>query len=129
MTRLLQDSLGGNTKTLMISTIGPSGYNYNETLSTLRYSNRAKNIRNKPRINENKRDELLREYEEEIMALRAQLMQANQQGSDTSPIVIQDDTSPLPELQEDDQSHEMNLDTKCKSELVFFLDNDYEQQQ
>ena len=61
----------------MISTIGPSSYNYNETLSTLRYSNRAKNIRNKPRINENKRDELLREYEEEIMALRAQLQQAN----------------------------------------------------
>lgn len=61
----------------MISTIGPSGYNYNETLQTLRYANRAKHIRNKPRINENKRDELLKEYEEEILALRAQLQQAN----------------------------------------------------
>jgi hypothetical protein len=59
LTRLLQDSLGGNTKTLMISTIGPSAENYNETLSTLRYANRAKNIKNRPRVNENKRDELL----------------------------------------------------------------------
>ena len=48
----LQDSLGGNTKTVMIANIGPADYNYDETLSTLRYANRAKNIKNKPRINE-----------------------------------------------------------------------------
>ena len=57
----------------MISTIGPSAENYNETLSTLRYANRAKNIKNRPRVNENKRDELLKEYEEEIATLRMQL--------------------------------------------------------
>ena len=48
----LQDSLGGNTKTVMIANIGPADYNYDETISTLRYANRAKNIKNKPRINE-----------------------------------------------------------------------------
>ena len=48
----VQDSLGGNTKTVMIANVGPADYNYDETISTLRYANRAKNIKNKPRINE-----------------------------------------------------------------------------
>lgn len=52
LTRLLQDSLGGNTKTIMIAAISPADYNYEETLSTLRYANRAKNIKNTPKINE-----------------------------------------------------------------------------
>jgi len=51
LTRLLQDSLGGNTKTVMIANVGPSAYNYEETMSTLRYANRAKNIKNDVRIN------------------------------------------------------------------------------
>lgn len=46
LTRLLQDSLGGNTKTLMIATISPADFNYEESLSTLRYSSRAKAIKN-----------------------------------------------------------------------------------
>ena len=48
LTRLLQNSLGGNTKTVMIANIGPADYNYDETMSTLRYANRAKQIQNKP---------------------------------------------------------------------------------
>lgn len=52
LTRLLQDSLGGNTKTVMIANIAPGGNNAEETHSTLRYASRAKRIRNKPRINE-----------------------------------------------------------------------------
>ncbi|CAD5226821.1 unnamed protein product [Bursaphelenchus xylophilus] len=70
LTRLLQDSLGGNTKTVMIACISPSDNNYDETLSTLRYANRAKNIKNKPRINEDPKDALLREYQQEIERLK-----------------------------------------------------------
>jgi len=62
LTRLLQDSLGGNTKTIMIAAISPANYNYDETLSTLRYASRAKFIKNKPKINEDPKDALLREY-------------------------------------------------------------------
>ena len=51
MTRLLQDSLGGNTKTVMIAACSPADYNYEETLSTLRYAARAKAIKNKPIVN------------------------------------------------------------------------------
>ena len=73
LTRLLQDSLGGNTKTLMVACLSPADNNYDETLSTLRYANRAKNIKNKPKINEDPKDALLREYQDEIKKLRAML--------------------------------------------------------
>uniref|UniRef100_A0A8C4SH57 Kinesin-like protein n=1 Tax=Erpetoichthys calabaricus TaxID=27687 RepID=A0A8C4SH57_ERPCA len=73
LTRLLQDSLGGNAKTVMVANIGPASYNIEETLTTLRYANRAKNIKNKPRVNEDPKDALLREFQEEIARLKAQL--------------------------------------------------------
>uniref|UniRef100_A0A0K0DKT0 Kinesin-like protein n=1 Tax=Angiostrongylus cantonensis TaxID=6313 RepID=A0A0K0DKT0_ANGCA len=73
LTRLLQDSLGGNSKTVMIANIGPASYNYEETLSTLRYANRAKNIQNVARINEDPKDAQLRKYQREIEMLRKQL--------------------------------------------------------
>jgi len=73
LTRMLQDSLGGNTKTVMVATVGPADYNYDETISTLRYANRAKNIKNKPKINEDPKDAMIREFQEEIARLQAQL--------------------------------------------------------
>lgn len=60
LTRLLQDSLGGNTKTVMICAISPADYNYDETLSSLRYASRAKSIKNKPHVNEDPKDALLK---------------------------------------------------------------------
>lgn len=71
LTRMLQDSLGGNTKTIMIAAVSPADYNFEETLSTLRYANRAKNIKNKPKINEDPKDALLSEYANEIARLKA----------------------------------------------------------
>ena len=73
LTRLLQDSLGGNARTVMVANIGPANYNYDETITTLRYANRAKNIKNKPRINEDPKDALLREFQEEIARLKAMI--------------------------------------------------------
>ncbi|XP_067227863.1 kinesin-like protein KIF3B [Chanodichthys erythropterus] len=73
LTRLLQDSLGGNARTVMVANIGPASYNVEETLTTLRYANRAKNIKNKPRVNEDPKDALLREFQEEIARLKEQL--------------------------------------------------------
>ncbi|KAJ9583289.1 hypothetical protein L9F63_022372, partial [Diploptera punctata] len=80
LTRLLQDSLGGNTKTLMVACLSPADNNYDETLSTLRYANRAKNIQNKPRINEDPKDTMLREYQDEIKKLRQMLETSNLNG-------------------------------------------------
>ncbi|XP_046666907.1 kinesin-like protein KIF3B [Homalodisca vitripennis] len=73
LTRLLRDSLGGNSKTLMIANIGPADFNCVETLNTLRYASRAKNILNKPRINEDPIDTLIRKYQDEISRLKCQL--------------------------------------------------------
>ena len=54
----------------MIAAIGPADYNTEETLSTLRYASRAKNIKNKPRINEDPKDAMIREFSDEITRLR-----------------------------------------------------------
>ncbi|DAA32120.1 TPA: kinesin family member 17 [Bos taurus] len=94
LTRLLQDSLGGNTKTLMVACLSPADDNYDETLSTLRYANRAKNIRNKPRINEDPKDALLREYQEEIKKLKAIL--AQQMGPGSLSALLNNQVPPSP---------------------------------
>ena len=73
LTRLLQDSLGGNARTVMVANLGPASYNYEESVTTLRFANRAKNIKNKPRINEDPKDALLREFQQEIARLKAQI--------------------------------------------------------
>ena len=73
LTRLLQDSLGGNAKTIMLATISPSFLNYDETLSTLKYASRAKYITNVPIINRDPKDALILEYENEIKRLRGLL--------------------------------------------------------
>lgn len=73
LTWLLKDSLGGNSKTIMLAAISPADCNYSETLSTLRYANRAKNIINKPTINEDANVKLIRELREEISSLRSML--------------------------------------------------------
>ncbi|XP_068110238.1 stAR-related lipid transfer protein 9 isoform X2 [Hyperolius riggenbachi] len=73
LTWLLKDSLGGNSKTIMIATVSPSSSSYNETMSTLRYASNAKNIINKPRVNEDANVKLIRELREEINRLKAML--------------------------------------------------------
>ncbi|XP_017143153.1 kinesin-like protein Klp98A isoform X1 [Drosophila miranda] len=73
LTWLLKDSLGGNSKTIMIAALSPADCNYSETLSTLRYANRAKNIINKPTVNEDSNVKLIRELREEINKLKSML--------------------------------------------------------
>uniref|UniRef100_A0AAQ6A111 Kinesin-like protein n=1 Tax=Amphiprion ocellaris TaxID=80972 RepID=A0AAQ6A111_AMPOC len=74
LTWLLKDSLGGNSKTIMIATVSPSANSYNETLSTLRYAAHARNIVNKPRVNEDANVRLIRELREEIDRLKNMLL-------------------------------------------------------
>ncbi|XP_034050743.1 stAR-related lipid transfer protein 9 isoform X2 [Thalassophryne amazonica] len=74
LTWLLKDSLGGNSKTIMIATVSPSVSCYNETLSTLRYAAHARNIVNKPRVNEDANVRLIRELREEIDRLKSMLL-------------------------------------------------------
>ncbi|KAK1086669.1 Kinesin-related motor protein [Friedmanniomyces endolithicus] len=79
LTRLLQDSLGGRTKTCIIATLSPAKSNLEETISTLDYAFRAKNIRNKPQINQMvSKKTLLREFTAEIEKLKSELIATRQ---------------------------------------------------
>lgn len=112
LTRILQDSLGGNSKTVMViylifyafvskvliyidyfqcATVGPAGFNYDETISTLRYANRAKNIQNTSKANEDPKEALLRQFQLEIEALKKQ---------------IDDSSKGLSEVDEDEEEEE-----------------------
>jgi kinesin family protein 11 len=75
LTRLLQDSLGGRTKTCIIATLSPAKSNLEETISTLDYAFRAKNIRNKPQVNQTvSKKTLFREFTSEIEKLKSELI-------------------------------------------------------
>jgi len=73
LTRILQNALGGNSKTIMICALSPASINYDETLSTLRYADRAKKIQNKATVNESAQDKLIRQLKEENEKLRKDL--------------------------------------------------------
>lgn len=60
-----------------MANVGPADYNYDESISSLRYANRAKNIKNKAKINEDPKDALLRQFQKEIEELRKQLEDGN----------------------------------------------------
>jgi kinesin family protein 11 len=75
LTRILQDSLGGRTKTCIVATVSPTRSNLEETLSTLDYASRAKTIRNKPQINQHlTKSGVLKDYLGEIERLKADLL-------------------------------------------------------
>jgi hypothetical protein len=70
LTRMLQDSLGGNSRTLMIACISPADSNFEESLSTLKYANRARNIKNTPVINRDPNSHLIAQLRKEVGWLR-----------------------------------------------------------
>ena len=75
LTRILQNALGGNSKTLMICALSPAADNYEETLSTLRYADQAKKIKCNAVINENEQDKMIRELKGENERLKEMLSQ------------------------------------------------------
>ncbi|XP_019437935.1 PREDICTED: kinesin-like protein KIN-4A isoform X3 [Lupinus angustifolius] len=73
LTRLLQDSLGGNSRTVMIACISPADINAEETLNTLKYANRARNIQNKPVINRDPMSNEMLKMRQQVEYLQAEL--------------------------------------------------------
>ncbi|XP_055643245.1 kinesin-like protein KIF3A [Toxorhynchites rutilus septentrionalis] len=118
LTRLLQDSLGGNSKTVMCASISPAESNYVETISTLRYACRAKSIQNLAHVNEEPKDALLRHFQEEIKELRRQLEEGvfmNGIGTDEDEEL---DAEEEEEIESDDEEKEKECnekkEKKCK---------------
>uniref|UniRef100_A0A3Q2C761 Kinesin family member 21A n=1 Tax=Cyprinodon variegatus TaxID=28743 RepID=A0A3Q2C761_CYPVA len=75
LTRLLQDSLGGNSQTVMIACISPSDRDFMETLNTLKYANRARNIKNKVMVNQDRASQQISALRTEIARLQMELME------------------------------------------------------
>lgn len=78
LTRLLQDSLGGNSQTLMIACVSPSDRDFMETLNTLKYANRARNITNKVIVNQDQSSRTITLLRREIAALQLELIEYKQ---------------------------------------------------
>ncbi|XP_041451973.1 kinesin-like protein KIF21A isoform X2 [Drosophila obscura] len=78
LTRLLQDSLGGNSRTLMIACVSPSDRDFMETLNTLKYANRARNIRNKVQINKDQSSRTILQLRRDVSALQLELLEYKQ---------------------------------------------------
>ncbi|KAJ4962505.1 hypothetical protein NE237_022444 [Protea cynaroides] len=74
LTRLLQDSLGGNSRTVMIACVSPADINAEETLNTLKYANRARNIQNKPIVNRDPASSEMRKMRQQLEYLQAELL-------------------------------------------------------
>ncbi|XP_008109805.1 kinesin-like protein KIF21A isoform X1 [Anolis carolinensis] len=75
LTRLLQDSLGGNSQTVMIACVSPSDRDFMETLNTLKYANRARNIKNKVMVNQDRASQQINALRSEITRLQMELME------------------------------------------------------
>uniref|UniRef100_A0A7M4F448 Kinesin family member 21A n=1 Tax=Crocodylus porosus TaxID=8502 RepID=A0A7M4F448_CROPO len=75
LTRLLQDSLGGNSQTVMIACVSPSDRDFMETLNTLKYANRARNIKNKVMVNQDRASQQINALRSEIARLQMELME------------------------------------------------------
>ncbi|ALC44238.1 Klp61F [Drosophila busckii] len=105
LTRLLQESLGGRTKTSIIATISPGHKDIEETLSTMEYAYRAKNIQNKPEVNQKlTKKTVLKEYTEEIDKLKRDLMAAR----DKNGIYLAEETYSELTIKMDSQTRELN---------------------
>ncbi|CAG8664701.1 808_t:CDS:2, partial [Acaulospora morrowiae] len=110
LTWLLKDSLGGNSKTAMIAAISPA--DYDETLSTLRYADAAKKIKNKAVVNEDPNAKLIRELKEELQMLRSKL--GIEVGEITTNSVTTNESQQIVELRDSDG----NTIRKTKEELI-----------
>ena len=100
LTRILQNALGGNSKTVMICALSPATINYEETLSTLRYADRAKKIQNKAVINESEHDKMVRLLKEENVGLKKMIEDLQKKLLGQGGVVGDDDKQAFLDLKE-----------------------------
>ncbi|XP_074659817.1 kinesin-like protein KIF27 [Tubulanus polymorphus] len=111
ITRILKDSLGGNAKTLMVCCISPASTSFDESLNSLKYANRARNIRNKPIVNRDPQTLRLEEMQSEIKALREELAkQRTSLYTAGSDVDRQQDASQIKSLEQ----QVVRLQTECE---------------
>lgn len=113
LTRILQNALGGNSKTIMICAISPSNRNYEETVSTLRYADQAKKIKNMAVVNESETDKLIRNLKEENEALKKLLKDFEEKGFTLPPNLA----SLSEEMKREEKAQQDGLDSEDQLQL------------
>ncbi|CAM6029514.1 unnamed protein product [Sphagnum balticum] len=88
LTRLLQDSLGGNSRTVMIACVSPADSNTEETLNTLKYANRARNIQNKPMVNRDPMAAEMQQMRQQLELMQAELLCARAGGPSSTEVQV-----------------------------------------
>ena len=116
LTRILQNALGGNSKTVMICALSPASINYEETLSTLRYADRAKKIQNKAIINESEHDKMVRMLKEENTGLKKMLEDLQKKLLGGGSLQSEEDKQAYNELKE---QYDANLNVMKDMEKTF----------
>ena len=116
LTRILQNALGGNSKTVMICALSPASINYEETLSTLRYADRAKKIQNKAVVNESEHDKMVRLLKEENGELKKMIEDLQKKLLGQGGVVGDDDKKAFLELKE---QYEANQKVMVDMEKTF----------
>ncbi|XP_012079285.1 kinesin-like protein KIN-4A [Jatropha curcas] len=107
LTRLLQDSLGGNSKTVMIACISPADINAEETLNTLKYANRARNIQNKPVVNRDLISTEVQQMRQQLKYLQAEL-RARGRGAPSDEVLMLNERIAWLEAANEDLSRELH---------------------
>ena len=115
LTRILQNALGGNSKTVMICALSPADINYEETLSTLRYADRAKKIQNKAVVNESEHDKTVRLLKEENNELKKMIEELSQKLLGNGGVVQEEDKQQFKNLKEQYDANEKMFENMQKS--------------
>jgi kinesin family protein 11 len=133
LTRLLQDSLGGQTKTCIIATLSPAKSNLEETISTLDYAFRAKNIRNKPQVNQLlSKKTLLKEFTAEIEKLKSELIATRQRNGvyltqeDYEEITTISESRRILSEEQRDKIETMEINLRNKVEELFNITTNFQ---
>ncbi|KAK5579891.1 hypothetical protein RB653_009579 [Dictyostelium firmibasis] len=115
LTYLLKETLGGNSKTIMIAAISPADINYEESLSTLRYADSAKKIKTVAVVNEDAQSKLIRELQGEVERLRAMMEQGGQYHANDSKLMNSDYDETVSTLNEKIEQYEKLMKELNKS--------------
>nr|CAD7258690.1 unnamed protein product [Timema shepardi] len=121
LTLLLKNSLGGNSVTTMVANVAPSDYNYDETLCTLRYADRAKHIKNHVQLNDSPRNIAIERTAGEILTLKKELEQLSKIVDDpTIEFIDTDEKESIEELEEEEERR--RRENMTKDELAAYLE-------
>ncbi|MCQ2818408.1 MAG: hypothetical protein MJ252_14165 [archaeon] len=115
LTRILRNALGGNSKTVMICALSPASINYEETLSTLRYADRAKKIQNKAVVNESEHDKMVRLLKEENSEMKKMIEELQKKLLGQGGMVGEEDKKAFLELKEQYEANQKEMANMQKS--------------